>query len=628
MRKSRRAAIAGLLVLGAVCWQGDADADAVVAGPSGAPPPSIDLRAAVAASPHGSVRWSRITFAGAPRVWWLVPARRGARVDWSNEAWLDALDATTRPRVTAPVFPPPCAEPFPKDSEVVGAWDASGDAKEPAPVDVLSTMPALSAEASRRGFSLRADVAERIADLYASDWIMLAFELGASSNGPTSSPTLRVVDSGAARLSFALVAAPEADVHMTVFSFTEGATTIARATDISPSRLTWGRWRSNYASLRASPIETPAWTRESSSHELLFDGWLGPPETVPGGYLPPLVESYFERAAGEPRLDCASIARAAGRRTGTTGRLCPPGAVARIAGGEPCEESPGSIDANAFACGTGVDDLALALAGHRPSTVFVTRFSGRIPAGMIGQEDALTSTTVGRSLVQTASSYESCPSADPGAPAPPARDSGRSPIYGPSASPPPDVDYGRGASGVPLGFGVSAGGCGSGTSSEEEEPAAEGCSSDSSGSEESESESCTSDTGDSSPGDESSSDDEGERGDDGWGTDSSGDDSGDDSGETVIEWGDDSGSDDDDASMQTRRLRSDPALQMSRARSFSKRIMSPAKARATDRHEGHRPKSKKSGHREKRKPSPVSRMALFGAALVLPLRRKRRRDPE
>jgi hypothetical protein len=82
-------------------------ANGVLAPAAQSDPSTLDLAIAVARTPYGMIRWSRVSVAGPGRVLWLVPARPGAAIDWAPQAWLDALDEATAPRVIPPTATPP-----------------------------------------------------------------------------------------------------------------------------------------------------------------------------------------------------------------------------------------------------------------------------------------------------------------------------------------------------------------------------------------------------------------------------------------------------------------------------------------------------------------------------------------
>jgi hypothetical protein len=102
------------------------------------PPPSqvvdtslvTDHRMAFSVSQTQSVLWDQIRYTGAPiNFAWVLPIRAGARVELSSDAWLAALDASTRTVITGPT--PACGGSAPTQYEGSGGGcmgSASGSA--------------------------------------------------------------------------------------------------------------------------------------------------------------------------------------------------------------------------------------------------------------------------------------------------------------------------------------------------------------------------------------------------------------------------------------------------------------------------------------------------------------------
>jgi hypothetical protein len=545
--------------------------------PSDSPAPVyVQMRAAVAATPSGSTRWSQVSVPPQKRAMWLVPARPGAAVDWSEGRFLDALDDATAPRVLPPNAVFPCPVPF--DAERAASWAIMASGKLPsAPVVVKTTAADATAWATERGYVFGADVGARIAALYESGWVLLAIELGSSTSNATSA-TLRVSDDGGAVVPLAITTG--ANVNLTVFAIGAGVASVPGSTDIEPAALMWGASGSTYETWRRGIVEGGGWLRESSAHEALFEQTPVPTSTA----IRSVASAYFEDST------CAATAWSMRSNTGVVGSTCAPGAAARVPGGTTCVASPGAVDPALFACGNKID-LALALSAIAPQDAVVTRWSTSIPGGSSKSNVALTidAATARKSPVVRAGSFGVCP------PAPPQQSSGSvaPPMRQPSSSSGGAVTVDHPA---PV---VISDGCGgsivaAGSSDDDivEEPppddsSSESCSSDgSSGWDDSDSDS--SDGWDDSDGSDSCSSDDSSSSSDSCGSSSS-DSSGSDDG-----WD----TEDSEMSPQSKGIKA-----------------------------GKKPQKKPHVKRTKNTRSPVSRFALLGAALLLPLRR-RRRDPE
>ncbi|MDF2692394.1 MAG: Endo,4-beta-xylanase precursor [Labilithrix sp.] len=579
-----------VLALSLLAVSGTAHANGVLPDTTSAPL-AIDVEAAVAATPHGSTRWSRVTVDGSARAMWLVPVRPGAAVDWASDAWLAALDDATAVRVVQPALPRPCTAPLPTHSERAPAWTRTGTKRWPSAMTIQNTESSLRAHAGQRGFAIRADLGSRLASLYARGWSIVTFELEPTATQRMTSPTIRVSDDGAAELPFALVNTGATPTRLSAFTITRGPATVAGAGELSPATISWGAEGSSYARRRGVAlypdtwVRASTWLRESSSHEVLFEGVAIPDES---DGVAPLTRTYF--ASAGMGAQCEGAARTAGSGSGTLGRVCAAGAVARIAGGSECAASNGTVDSHAFICGNSGDDLALALSGNAPREMFVTRFVGQLPATTSGVDDALSPFAAPRSPVMTAGAYERCPAPADETPLtpPPPRGAMPIPVNGPS--------YDDSAA-----YTSSEGCSGSASSDYYEEDTSEGCSVDSGDGDDGSDDS----SGDDSSWEDDSSSDDSESEDDS--SDSS--DSDDDSEEIQIEWGD------DDSEEESWQSKAGP-----RAR--------PHGIKKPSLHERSKKPVQTTRRLRKRESSPVSRMALFFGALVLPFRRRKRFDVE
>jgi hypothetical protein len=88
-----------------------------------------DHRMALSISPNMTVLWDQIAYSGNPTEFaYVIPARRGTRLEVSNDGWFAALDASTRPIIMspqssqprAPSRPPPGFSPRPPSSGGAG----------------------------------------------------------------------------------------------------------------------------------------------------------------------------------------------------------------------------------------------------------------------------------------------------------------------------------------------------------------------------------------------------------------------------------------------------------------------------------------------------------------------------
>jgi hypothetical protein len=546
----------------------------------GSPDPNaLDIRIAVATTGAGTTRWTEVTTPAATRALWLVPARPGAAIDWAPDGWLAALDDATAVRVLPPSAPAPC--PVPSSPERAAAWTRTATKRAPAAVAVHPTADAAKAHAAEHGYEVTPAVAAQIASLYQSGWNLVSIEL-ASTWSASSSGTLRVSDDGGAVLPLALTGSRAASTYVTAFTIGAGVASLPGTRDVDATAIRWGQRGSSYAEWRRNAVEGAggsAWVRESASHAALFDGTA----FAGGSPAPSVAAAYFVNNA------CASSAQAAGSSAGTVGVSCAPGDAARVPGGLACTPAPGTIDPSSVSCGDGARDLAFALSGASPADVVVTRWAGVVARGGLGADLPIgfDPTAAPRRPVVRASSYEACATAPADPPITPP--SGSSSGYDPGSS------AGGGGSSSSGGVYVEPG-CGGSTTTastttyeeyEETDPPPDDTSSDS----------CSGGTTTTSSDEGWDSDDSGDScsGDDSSSSSSSSDSCSGGSSSSSSSGGSDDGWDtEDEASPTGAKVK--PAAKKPHALRKTK----------------------------KKSPSPVSRYALLGVALLLPLRRRGR----
>ena len=110
MGKTRRAAVVGAVAvaLAGVTFVGEDEARAC----GGCFVPQVestvvnDHRMVFALSQEHTILWDQIQYSGDPKEFaWVLPVRRGTRVELSRDAWIAALDSTTQPRIQQPTPP-------------------------------------------------------------------------------------------------------------------------------------------------------------------------------------------------------------------------------------------------------------------------------------------------------------------------------------------------------------------------------------------------------------------------------------------------------------------------------------------------------------------------------------------
>jgi hypothetical protein len=248
-------------------------------------PTVVDVEAAIATTPSGSVRWTRVTVDSQAPALWLVPARPGATIDWAPDTWLSALDDATRTVVRGPV---------PTDWTTAPEWTRSGPRSSALSATVMTSEAMFYDETSRRGSVLSGALVTRIHALYGQGWELVAIDL--PGQGRTSTPTIRVRDSATVpELPFALFAGATTSSRLTVFTVTEGAATVHGALEVSASSVVWEHGTNNYDALRESALRPGGWLRESSSH-VSFTALVASEDRALLGVLPE--RAFVTRFAG------------------------------------------------------------------------------------------------------------------------------------------------------------------------------------------------------------------------------------------------------------------------------------------------------------------------------------------
>ena len=331
---------------------------------------NVVLDVAVAVTPFGTTRWSRVTVTASSSVLWLVPARPGAAVDWASDAFLDALDNGGAPRVVPPAGGnAPCAS---TTAERVPSFGSLAPRSAAGNVALEPTAAAVKSYATGRGFVVSSAMSQQIDSAYAQGYELVAIDIPTSGTAITT-PTIRVSDDGAAVLPLALAGGQRSSVRVRANVIAGGAAELATANAIDQTAITWGPTGSNYTLVRENAIfNRLRFVRESASHTF-FEG-----TTVPAGTpIPAVTSALFE---GDGRSAGSAITCEASARSATSApRACAAGAVLRVPGGTACT----SGSASSFACGD-VDDLAIALSGIQPAKAILTQFSGAISANAMG----------------------------------------------------------------------------------------------------------------------------------------------------------------------------------------------------------------------------------------------------
>lgn len=372
-------------------------AEAAGAWASSAAVQPLEQRVAIAASAQRVTLWTslRFTSPGGPLVI-VVPAPPGAALDVASDAWFEALEVATAPRI----FPPGSVSPFcPGKSGSPNLFELDGyvgHAASLAPQDVvvLDDASKVATWASQIGVTVPPVVQNALEKLSGVSFLAVSFNAPA---GEQITPTLRVsMSSTPPTLPFALTRASNEDLHVTAWTLGPGRGDMIGSVEVavSPSALSWNanEGESDYKSHRADALASDP-TRflvEAASHDR-----LGKAATIASGTatIESVVSTFFERAAayGDGNFDaaaCIALAEPALESSSPVVDACPAASIGVVPPATNCVEStgPGKTNPAVLRCGPGADDLAIALSGLAPKDAFLSRHALVIPASSAGTD--------------------------------------------------------------------------------------------------------------------------------------------------------------------------------------------------------------------------------------------------
>lgn len=357
---------------------------------------SIEQRVAVASGPDRTTLWTSLHLeADAGPIALIIPVPPGASLDTSSDAWFEALEVATAPRV----LPPKGVRSTCPDSlspgqlfHVAGTVDHTSSLP-PKEVQVLADGSAVSAWAGSNGLGLSKPMKVALSSMAGVRFLAVRFEATGQS---ATTRTIRVVMPGAeATLPLALTRASDnKDLLVTTWLIGPGAGGLVGATavDVPEGKIAWdaSKGESSYVAARAEALSAAGPSgaalecagHDPLSHNLsIADGKA----SITG-----VITSLFERASaygdGAAETD-ACIAQAAAALASVTpvAASCPRADLGVVDGADTCAEMPGGYtDPAALRCGDGADDMAVALSGLVPAETWLTRQSMLIASGTGG----------------------------------------------------------------------------------------------------------------------------------------------------------------------------------------------------------------------------------------------------
>ncbi|MCA9591792.1 MAG: DUF2330 domain-containing protein [Myxococcales bacterium] len=488
---------------------------------------------ALAEAPQHTTVWLRANVKGTGKHFVLVvPAPPGSVADPALDAWLDALDSATAPRIQPPKGTLECGETVASSVESLVESDAAATA-HPTKVAVAKDLAELLAFAQNEGVELTAADDAAISGVDPSArFIALAYD---KSGDRARTETLRLtVPLATPKIPFG-VARSSDPVSVLLYAVAPGRAQVQGAEVLEPDQVgtTWNvlSATSDYASARDALLvqkQGAAWMVEAAGSAPLYQWLLLPGQS---GSISPAVHAYFTeaKAAGATSsavAECLSPlwdAKDSGALGATLLPYCAPGLLASVPSSSPpascvTQPGPGEIAVQPLVCGS-ADDVAAALGGLNASEVELTRQVGVIAAQTPDAASVTFTNGLSVSPLQMAGEADTTgcvtgsggSSGGPGTGGSSGSGGNGGGIGGPGELPPPGgPDYGEQPADSNVDVGVSCTGSseGSGCSGDSSDSSSsDGCSGDSSNSNGS-SDGCSGDSSDSSDscsGDSSSS---------------------------------------------------------------------------------------------------------------------------
>jgi hypothetical protein len=357
----------------------------------------VEQRVAIAVGPSRTTLWTSLRFKGTGgKMAIVVPAPDGSAIDFSSDAWFEALEVATAPRI----FPPPNDEPFcPGKSGSPNVFQLDGLVGHAASlaaqeITVLDGADKVMEWAGQEGLSISPALAASLQATGGAHFVAVRFD---APQGAGVTPTLRLaMPSSAAQLSLALTRAAGDDLRVTTWVIGLGRADLIGAAEvqIAPSSIAWNAKKSasDYDAKRDDALadDPTRFLVEAASHESLSTTIDIASGTAT---IDSVVSTFFERAAayGDGNFDaasCLSAAEPALELTTPVATSCPQASVGVIDPATSCTEAPGpgQIDPAVLRCGPGADDLAVALSNLKPKDVWLTRQSLLIPSAGAGND--------------------------------------------------------------------------------------------------------------------------------------------------------------------------------------------------------------------------------------------------
>jgi hypothetical protein len=396
-------------------------------------------RMAFATSGTRTVLWDQIKYTGNPSDFsWVLPIKGTVKLEASTDAWFEALETVTNARVSPPQLNcfyqqsgSGCACGGASDDSVAFS-PRSGSVNDPSagvivthegsvgPYDFVQVEgggQALSDWLPKNGYAVPPDMEPVLAAYAQEGFGFIALKLQPGQQTKQMTPVRVVTEGGLGTLPLRMVAAGTGPfVGITLYVIAEGRYEIDgfEQTNVDTSRLTydWSTSTSNYADMRQQALAAQGGKVWLTSYAQLkgftktYQDALGQPIAFSpdrgggaagafpgpsGPTFPNLTDLYFAQAAADDNIADACSSSAYSSKLATTDVVyddCK-GFIPAADAGAPrfdagtsqpsCGPAPsGTIAASSLMCG-GYSDIAAAMIGMHPDTVWLTRLEANLP---------------------------------------------------------------------------------------------------------------------------------------------------------------------------------------------------------------------------------------------------------
>jgi len=369
--------------------------------PPGEPTVVTGHRMAMTVSPTQSVLWDSIQYSGEPEDFaWVLPVKKGARIESANSAFFEVLEGVTATRIVQPYIDCGGGESgcgtaqYASEDAYSGGLESPSAGGEQDPVEVVhhgnvgpyetvtlatDTPGALNQWLEDHGYNVDASSQPIIDQYVAEDFDFIALRLQPGKGVQQMTPVRIVSEGSNVALPLRMVAiGTGAQTPIILYVIGEGRYRVRDFADVSvePDLLTWNfkNQSSNYASLHDATLKANDGKAFITSYAAAgtLVGPAGDQTTGPLFFPERYGLQAFQN--GESATQCSPIVDSFDDPI--VRNPCPPD--------EPWDSpacgtvGEGELDARTLGC-PGVDDVAVALEGIHLQSSWVTRLEGNLP---------------------------------------------------------------------------------------------------------------------------------------------------------------------------------------------------------------------------------------------------------